>query len=796
MPGRNPYFTGRKEQLEQIRVAFVAGGSVAVTQAIRGLGGIGKTSLAVEYAYVYEAEYTKRLFCRADSEASLASGFLALAGELGLSLPEEKPEYARQLVLGWLANHPGWLLIVDNVDFSGTLTPEALRTWLPPDPKGNVLLTSRTNEGFGKLRVKSPFVLDKMPVDDATAFLIGRVEDVTGEKVPPADQTHAFYLAQELDGLPLALEQAAAYIGNQGHSFERYLREFRKRFEHIEKAGPESEDYPYTIATTWVLNFQAVKKESPVAAEILRYSAFLSPDAIPGEIFIRGASELGDAIAEHFLFEGEPSEEWLKDRWEDALQPLMRYSLATLDRENFTHDVHRMVQGCVRNGFLKNEKEIHVTELLANLYQVFPDPTDIHLWILCQRLGGSVIEIGKYMFFNIENLKIYANIINLYAMYLQNIGLYTQSEPLYRYSLHIREENFPDNFQDIATSLNNLASVLEMLGKYTESVELYRRAIKIYEEKIGILNNGFANTLSNFALLMRLIGNYSEVESLYRRSIEIRELLLPESLPEIAGVLNNLSVFLFFTAKFEEAEMLMRRSLAIREKSLPENHPDIAESLGNLGEMLHQKGLFEESEYLFRRSLFINQKILPASHPNISAGLNNLASLLETIRRYDEAEPLYRQALLMSESSLPEGHPENAKSTGNLAGLLHKKGEHDESERLYRRALLISESSLSDNHPDIAIALNNLSVFLASNKRFDEAKPLFLRAIKIYVSIFGWEHPSTKNCIENYLMEKLTLQGKIHNSQDEWLKYMNEHPDEVQELLREVFASQSEMQES
>jgi tetratricopeptide (TPR) repeat protein len=377
--------------------------------------------------------------------------------------------------------------------------------------------------------------------------------------------------------LPLALEQAAAYIGNKGHTFERYLRAFKERFDHLESSEVQSEKYPNTVATTWDLNFQAVEQESPVAAEVLRLSAFLPSDAIPAEIFVVGAPELGDVLAAHFHHEGEATDEWLKDRWEDALNSLVDYSLASLDKENQTHNVHRMVQAVVRHRQTQEEKERRLTGLIAVLNRIFPDPKDFRTWNLCQRLLSSVLSIDE-------------------------------------------------------------------------------------------------------------------------RSRDATIDLLPQ-----ARLVDQTAVFLDDNARYGEAEPLYRRALSIRESSLPEGHPDIAGSL------------------------------------------NNLAGLLRATGRYGEAEPLYRRALSIRESSLPEGHPDIAGSLNNLAGLLRATG------------------------------------------RYGEAEPLYRRAIKIWVSALGWEHPNTQTGITNYLLAKLIALGKIADAQTEGIKYLEEHPEEVQELLREVF---------
>lgn len=288
---QNPWFTGRKTLLQNLRKALSGEGKAAIsqTQAISGLGGVGKIQTAVEYTYRHRDSYNAVFWTPADTEAALAKGFLEIARLLDLPEKDAKDlAQARDAVKRWLESNDRWLLVFDNAD-----TPELVEPFLPPDRKGHVLLTSRASV-FDALGVSHALELEKMEPGEASEFLFnrtGRNDDDLNEKKAAED------LAKELDYLPLALEQAAAYISANKARFQDYLASFRSGgIKVVDRFKPVAGKYPKSLLTTWDLNFAEVKK-TPAAAELLRVSAFLAPDDIPLELITKGGSEFGPALS-------------------------------------------------------------------------------------------------------------------------------------------------------------------------------------------------------------------------------------------------------------------------------------------------------------------------------------------------------------------------------------------------------------------------------------------------------------------------------------------------------------------
>jgi hypothetical protein len=332
---RNFFFTGRETLLTDLHTRLSTSKAAALTQAqaISGLGGIGKTQTAVEYAYRYQAEYQAVLWAGASTPLSLLTDFVKLAAVL--NLPEQDAQDQQRTVAAvkrWLETQTAWLLILDNVDD----VPMAAN-FLPLRGNGHVLLTTRA-QTIGPLG--QSIEVGKMDTHEGLLLLLRRAGMLSAgaslETIAEAERTTAEAIVQAFDGLPLALDQAGAYIEETECSVSDYLNGYHQRqVELLERRGQTGGEYPETVATTWSLSFERVEQLSPMAADLLRACAFIPPDAIPEELFVKGASELGPGIKPLTTD---------ATRLNDAIDVLRRYSLVKRDRQKRMLTIHRLVQ--------------------------------------------------------------------------------------------------------------------------------------------------------------------------------------------------------------------------------------------------------------------------------------------------------------------------------------------------------------------------------------------------------------------------------------------------------------------
>src|SRR5258708_825456 len=327
----NPAFTGREQLVRDLRADLLEHGQ----QALSGLGGIGKTQIAVEYAHRHRDDYAAALWTFADSEQSVVNGFTEIAGLLQLPGRESKEQaVVTGAVRRWLDQNDGWLLVFDNSD-----APQILGEFVPKRPRGHVLVTSRA-QSFQSIGILNPREVSVLSASEAREFLLKR----TGhEGAAPSPDMET--LAKELGYFPLALEQAGAYILENQSNFGVYLQSFRKqKVKLLEKQRPVLGDYKETVATTWAINFEQVGQTSPASADLLRLSAFLAPDAIPLELLERGKVELSGPLFSALA--GVADDLLLLD---GLLKPLTSYSLVQRSPETKSYSIHLLVQEVMRD---------------------------------------------------------------------------------------------------------------------------------------------------------------------------------------------------------------------------------------------------------------------------------------------------------------------------------------------------------------------------------------------------------------------------------------------------------------
>jgi len=726
-------FLGREDALQSLRNRLMAGsGRAAVVtperqQAIHGLGGVGKTRLAVEYAWRHATDYKALLFVVGDTPANLNSNLAALAKPL--HLPEQHVTEQRiqvEAVLTWLATFTGWLLIFDNIDTDAMA--KAVEDLLPRLVKGHVLVTSRLSSWSGSVL---PLELDVLDPTAAVQFLQERTN--SGDQSTAA----ASELAQELGGLALALEQAAAYVLKKRITLANYLQRWRAHTRTVQEWYDERlMHYPRSIAITWQTTLDQLPAEH---VALLNALAWLAPEPIPLSLF---EGEAADGIWRDATSNA-GSESLL-----DALATLAEFSLVKWPRDSETVTVHRVVQEILRTRQGSPDNALTLTLRLLNMARPDGDPADVRTWprweLLRPHVAFATNEADRCKIAEPTSL-----LMGALGTVLWGKALHTDAEKLERRALEIDTSHFGPDSTQVATRLNNLAQTLKDTNRLAEAETCMRRALAIDEKRFGPDSPYIAIGLSNLAILLKTINRLAEAEPLMRRALAIDEQAYGPTHPAVAIDLNNLAALLQATDQLGEAEPLIRRALEIDQKEYGPEHPNVATHLNNLGQLLKDTKRFTEAESHMRRALAIDEQAYGAEHPIVAVRLNNLALLLQSTNRLDEAEPLIRRALAIDEKAYQSDHPDVATDLNNLGQLLQAINRLDEAEPLMRRALAIDEKSFGLQHPDVARDLNNLAQLLRTANRLHEAAPLLQRAHSIFDASLGFDHPKTITTREN-----------------------------------------------
>jgi tetratricopeptide (TPR) repeat protein len=735
---RNPFFTGRDEVLTRLATALRHGTIPVQTQAICGLAGVGKTQIAIEYAYRFQEDYQAVLWAPADTREVLISAFVTAARLL--NLPEKDAQDQTVVVaafLQWMKTHSKWLLILDNVEDLVMLSE-----FIPPAHDGHIILTTRA-QPMGRLAQR--IEVETLLPEAAALFLLKRAtliaSDTSLEQVSPIQRTLALEITRELGCLPLALDQAGAYMEESQLNLNSYLHLYRQeQAALLEQRRSVIRDHPESVVTTLSISFKVVKQRNPVAADILRLCAFLHSDAIPEEIITDGAAHLGS------LLQAAASNPLI---FHEAIHILRNYSLIKRDVDRNMLSIHRLVQVVLKHELDTKTYVRWAERTVRAVSEVFPE-VEAAMWARCERClphaqsCTQLIEEGNMEFPEA------ARLLTRIGWYLKERARYTEAEPIVQRALAISTQRLESDHADTAQMLNVLAGIYEAQGRYVEAEPLYLRALTIYEHLLGSEHPYTIRNLNNLAGLYNVQGRYAKAEPLYQRTLAAREQVLGPEHPDTAGSLNNLAYCYEDQGKYAEAEPLMKRALAIYEQLLGPDHPDTAASLNNLAELYCQQGKYAEAEPLMKRALAIYEQQLGPDHPDTANSLNNLAGLYFQRGDYAKARCLYLQALAIYEQQLGPDHPDTANSLNNLAGLYCEQGEYAEAKSLLDRAFKIYEQQLGPDHPDTAMSLHNLARLYDRQGQYAEARPLYQRALAIREQHLGHDHPHTLITIEKY----------------------------------------------
>jgi tetratricopeptide (TPR) repeat protein len=709
---RNPFFTGREELLTQLHENLTQTGAAALTQAqaISGLGGIGKTQTAVEYAYRYREEYQAILWVTAATQNTLLADFVTLAATLVLP---EKNEQDQNLTVSavqrWFAQHTNWLLILDNAD-----DLDVVEEFVPAGGKGHILLTTRVHAPGA---LAQSVEVQQMDRDEGSLLLLRRTRMLaaaaTLDQAPLQERSSADAIVSEMDGLPLALDQAGAYMEETQCGLAAYLERYRRhQGTLLQRRGQSRGEHPDPVASTWALSFAQVEQQNKASADLLRLCAFLAPDAIPEELISEGATQLGpqlESLAEDALL------------FDEAVGTLLRYSLVRRDRQDHTLAIHRLVQAVLKASLDETVQQLWAERAVKALNQTFP-AVEYATWPQCKRLITQAQACADLLRAYHLSFPAAADLLNRAGWYLREHAQYRQAEPLLQQSISIYEGSSEAEATALASPLSNLGLLYRSQGKYDEALPLFQRVLAIDEQELGPMH------------------------------------------PDTATSLNNLGLIYEGQGKYDEAEPLYKRALAIREQELGPMHPDTASSLNNLAGLYQSQGKYNEALPLYQRALAIYEQELGPMHPNTASSLNNLAALYYSQGKYSEAVPLYQRALAIYEQELGPLHPDTANSLNNLAALYQSQGKYSEAVPLYQRALAIREQELGPLHPDTANSLWWLATLYEEQRAYEQAEPLYRRAVAIYEQVLGSTHPNTENIRARYaaLLQQMQQEGEQH----------------------------------
>jgi tetratricopeptide (TPR) repeat protein len=648
----NPNFTGREKFLDELHQSLVQATSSPKIFALVGNGGMGKTQIALQHAHRPENDFKYVWWLRSEEPATLLDDYIGIAEDLklpGWNLRDT--EQTVKSVKRWLENEcsSNWLLVFDNAQ-----KPDDLMRYLPVAGRGQAIITSRLSvwDGMAKTLEVGVFQKDEKQ-DESVEFLLKR----TGQN----DRKGATNLARELGDLPLALEQAGAYIKETGISFPDYLDRFKEDRKNL-LGHSKPLNYPDTVATTWEISFEAVQQERPVAGDLLNLCAFLAPDAIPRWMLEEGAKQLPEPLASCMKNTGELDE---------CIAILKRYSLINVAESLIS--VHRLVQAVVQDRLSDEKQRMWAESALKLVNEAFSfGQYNQETWERCSKLSAHAFYASEHA----ESLEISpqetANLLTNLGNYLHNRMELASARSVLERALAIDKKAFGPEHTSVAIDINNIGSVLKDLGDLEGAKRCFERALKIDEKALGPEHTSVAIRVNNLGLVLNDLGDLAGAKRCYERALAIDEEAFGPEHTQVARNVNNLGLVLKAQGDLEGAKRCCERALKIDEKALGPEHPSVARDVNNLGSVLQAQGDLEGAKRCLERALKIDEKALGPEHTSVARDVNNLGLVLQDVGDLEGAKRCLEMALKIFEERLGKDHPNAVIVRNNLKSLQEK----------------------------------------------------------------------------------------------------------------------------
>ncbi|MGW6931367.1 FxSxx-COOH system tetratricopeptide repeat protein, partial [Lentzea sp. NPDC054927] len=718
VPARNPNFIGRDESLTSLRDVVRSSGTVAV-HSLRGMGGVGKSQLAIEYAHRFASDFDLVWWIPSEQPALIPDHLAKLGAVLGIAGQSDLVSMVSAVHTA-LRSQRRWLLIFDNAE-----APETLREYLPSGA-GQVLITTR-RAGFGALSAE----LDVDVLDRAESIAL------LTRRLPAIVEDQAWELAEALSDLPLALEQASAYMNTNGLPVATYLTMLRTRtIEMIGRGRVVGRDQ--TLATLWDMSLTELGRHHPAALQLLDLLAHLAPAPVPLDLFTTNSHDLptplADIVTDPIAFT-------------DAVGALADHFLIRRTTNEMTI-VHRLLQQSLRARHSASrpwESAEHpntaVQELLA---ADLPDEIETmpSNWFRWRTLLPHVLAVCEDLRASSANaIGSSAWLLDHAATYLRVHSQPADAKPLYERALAINEAVYGPDHPSVAINLNSLGNALQDLGQPADAVPLLERALAINEAVYGPNHPSVATNLNSLGNALAVLGQPADAVPLLERALAINEAVYGPDHPSVAINLNDLGNALQDLGQPADAVPLLKRALAIDEAAYGPNHHEVASNLNDLGNVLCDLDQPEDARPLYERALAIDEATYGPNHYEVATNLNNLGNALHALGQPEDARPLYERALAIDEATYGPNHPNVAFNLIGLGGVLHDLGQPEDAVPLLERAVAVDEAAYGLNHPKVASDLAALAAVRVALGQFEEARLLYERALVINEAAYGSNHP-------------------------------------------------------
>ncbi|WP_063826594.1 FxSxx-COOH system tetratricopeptide repeat protein [Parafrankia discariae] len=776
IPQRNHNFTGRTNLLVNLHQRLQSGTTAVLPEALHGMGGVGKSQLAIEYVYRHVADYDLVWWIPAERPTQISQALAELAVRLGLGVGQEANAAVPAVIEALRVGRPygNWLLVFDNAD-----EPRTVRDFFPTGGKGRILITSRNAQWAGAAHA--------LEVD---VFKRGESVELLRRRMISVGDGDADRLADALGDLPLAIEQAATWLAETGMPTDEYLRLFEgKRRELLGTAPPL--DYQMPVRAAWNVSLDRLATSNPAALRLLQVCAYFAPDPIPRQVFRRGrhlsiVPELDAALRDSF-------------KLNEAIREINRYALARIDHRTNSLQMHRLVQAVLIDRMNPDERETMRGGAHSLLAASDPDePQNPESWAVYAELYPHVIAAGaveghdplirdllvnevQYLWKwgdHQQGLELAQQAYDSWRValgdehphtlavggwlgwLLQVVGDYEQAVPINTRVLELSERVHGPNHPETLAAFANVTMDRKFSGDFTGAVRLsetaYARAVNAY----GPDQPQALNAAHNLAAAVRLTGDFRRAHTIDDETWRQRCLVFGEddgpSLDSYSSLSLNLRELGDYHGALSRQEDLFARQ---RRRLGTENHPDVLRALRHLAIAQRKAGNHEIALESSRLALDLLRARYGPDHPDTLAAVLSHSMDLRHNGELDEAQRLCEDARDRFTSTLGPAHPHTLAAETNLAVIYRLAGDADTAYATDARVFDALTRGLGPDHPVVLISATNLASDHYALGRPEEARVLDEDTVTRSRARLGAEHPSTLAALANLAMDLRALKA-------------------------------------
>ena len=738
VPPRNRNFTGRDDILAEVKSTLSQySQSALVPQALHGLGGIGKSQLAVEFAYRYQEDYQLVWWVQANDERSIRRSLVSLAKRLGQTESADVQDTVDN-VLDMLRRgdpHSRWLLIYDDAPEPATVSPYL------PSGVGHVVVTSRSRTWASE---SNAIEVDVFSPEESVGLIRARWQDLTEED--------ALALADDLGHLPLALEQAVAMHEQTGIPLEEYQRALKASPSQILAEGNPA-NYPQSVAAALGLAFNSVREVSPGAAYLLRLCAFLSSQPIAISLLTRNRAAQPDAP-------GIDLGDEIKVR--RAVRDLGRFALVQLDTGRDLLRVHSLVRALIRDATPQDERdavEKHAHRVLAGANPGNPDEEEN--WPLYGDIAPHVVPAGL-----VYSLEPAVRLVVLDQIrYHFAIGDFAASQHLGENVVEVWRAACGDDDELTLIASRHLSISLRVGGQYVAARVLSEDTLRRMNRTLGENHEHSLVTAGSVAADMRLAGELREALALDLQNLIRHREVLGESDPHSLRALSNLAVDYRLIGEFVKAMELDEEAITLKLETYGEDHMSTLFSYACLVRDLYGIGEYQRGLDLAREKLPQHEQKLKPNHPQLLLAKRNHAIVLRKAGHNEEALQASRELYDACRRNFGRNHEHTLSALVTLSNALRVTGDADGSLRYGQRALKIYREVFGDLHPFTLACQVNVATAFQALDRVTDASELNDPALEAMTATLGEEHPHTL-CAANTQANGLAMVERHQEARD------------------------------